>query len=155
MPVRMIWQDERGYEVARRATMWNARVPHRFPKVIALAADVDDVVEAVKLAPHKRLRIRVFGVGIAGRETDATTMAAAAVVLATVAVIAGYLLARRASRVDPTWHSDTSDTSSRRPFGRRTYRKISTRFKRKPAMSGVVSISPRCWESSIGSPKCP
>src|SRR5262245_53457234 len=63
MPARMIWQDEPGYEAARRATMWNARVPHRFPEVIAQASDVGDVVEAVKLARRKRLLISVCSGG--------------------------------------------------------------------------------------------
>jgi FAD/FMN-containing dehydrogenase len=48
-----------GYEAARRATVWNARLPERYPDVIVQAKDVYDVVAAVKLANRKGLRIGV------------------------------------------------------------------------------------------------
>jgi len=43
--------------------MWNARLPDRFPEVIAQATDVDDVVDAVKLANREELRIAVCSGG--------------------------------------------------------------------------------------------
>lgn len=39
-----------GYEDARRATVWNARLPQRFPDVIVQARDADDVVAAIRYA---------------------------------------------------------------------------------------------------------
>lgn len=48
-----------GYEAARRDTMWNARVPDRYPEVIVQARDVYDVVAAVKLAKKEQLRLGV------------------------------------------------------------------------------------------------
>lgn len=48
-----------GYEAARRATMWNARVPDRFPDVIVQANDAADVVAAVRRARREKLRIGV------------------------------------------------------------------------------------------------
>ena len=63
MPERIFRRDDPGYEAARRATMWNARLPDRFPEVIAQATDVDDVVDAVKLANREELRIAVCSGG--------------------------------------------------------------------------------------------
>lgn len=48
-----------GYEAARRATMWNARLPDRYPDVIVQASSVYDVVAAVRLAKREGLRIGV------------------------------------------------------------------------------------------------
>ncbi|TKD01547.1 FAD-binding oxidoreductase [Polyangium fumosum] len=48
-----------GYEERRRATMWNARVPDRYPEVIVQARTERDVVAAVKLARREGLRIGV------------------------------------------------------------------------------------------------
>ena len=39
-----------GYEMARRAAVWNARTPERFPDRIVVADDEADVVEAVRAA---------------------------------------------------------------------------------------------------------
>jgi FAD/FMN-containing dehydrogenase len=39
-----------GYEEARRAAVWNDRVPDRFPDLIVQAADEEDVVAAVRAA---------------------------------------------------------------------------------------------------------
>ncbi len=52
-------RGEPGYEDARRATMWNARLPDRFPDVIVQAQDVYDVVAAVRLAKREGLRLSV------------------------------------------------------------------------------------------------
>ncbi len=56
---RVFFRGTFGYEAARRATMWNARIPDRYPDVIVQARDVYDVVAAVKLAKRERLRIGV------------------------------------------------------------------------------------------------
>jgi FAD/FMN-containing dehydrogenase len=48
-----------GYEEARRASVWNARTPDRYPDLIVRAAGERDVVEAVRLA-----RDEGIGVGI-------------------------------------------------------------------------------------------
>lgn len=47
------------YEAQRRAAMWNARLPDRYPDVIVKARDVYDVVAAVKLARREGLRVGV------------------------------------------------------------------------------------------------
>jgi FAD/FMN-containing dehydrogenase len=39
-----------GYESARRAAVWNAILPQRFPDVIVQACDADDVVAAIRYA---------------------------------------------------------------------------------------------------------
>ena len=48
-----------GYEAARRATLWNTRVPQRYPDVIVRAAGEDDVVAAVRMARERGMRIAV------------------------------------------------------------------------------------------------
>lgn len=52
-------RDQPGYEAARRAALWNARLPDRFPDVIVQACDVNDVVAAVRLAKREGLRVGV------------------------------------------------------------------------------------------------
>jgi FAD/FMN-containing dehydrogenase len=56
---RTFRRDEPGYEEARRAASWNARLPDRFPDVIVQANDADEVVAAVKMAKREGLRIGV------------------------------------------------------------------------------------------------
>jgi FAD/FMN-containing dehydrogenase len=48
-----------GYEPARRATMWNARLPARYPELIVQAQDVYQVVAAVKLAKRRGYQVGV------------------------------------------------------------------------------------------------
>jgi FAD/FMN-containing dehydrogenase len=48
-----------GYENARKACMWNARMPDRFPDLIVQASDAPDVVAAVRQARAEGLRIGV------------------------------------------------------------------------------------------------
>lgn len=48
-----------GYEAARRAALWNARLPDRYPDVIAQANDVYDVVAALRLARREGMRVAV------------------------------------------------------------------------------------------------
>src|SRR5256885_11838457 len=52
-----------GYEAARRATVWNSRIPPRFPDVIVQAEDTDDVVAAVRYAQTNRLQVGVCSGG--------------------------------------------------------------------------------------------
>lgn len=55
----LLRRGDAGYEDARRATMWNAFVPDRFPDVIVQAATEQDAVRAVRLAREEDLRIGV------------------------------------------------------------------------------------------------
>ncbi len=52
-------RGDEGYETARRATVWNARLPDRFPDLIVQAQDADDVVAAVRYAKAAGQRIGV------------------------------------------------------------------------------------------------
>ena len=62
---------------------------------LALSGIASGVAAAIPLA--RLLRGMLFGV----RESDALTFAAASIALAAVALLASYLPARRASRIDP------------------------------------------------------
>lgn len=112
-----------GYEPARRATMWNARVPDRFPDVIVQARDVYDVVAAVKRARREGLRVgvRSGGHSWAGNHVrdggmlldvsrlDAVTVDAAAMRATTGPGRAGHQLAAMLSREGlffPTGHCE-------------------------------------------------
>ncbi len=55
----VIRRGEDGYEQARRAAVWNARTPDRFPEAIALARSEPDAIEAVRLARAERWSIGV------------------------------------------------------------------------------------------------
>src|SRR3569833_2491823 len=51
LPVgRHFFRGDDRYEAARRATVWNARTPDRYPDVIVQAADADDVVATLRYA---------------------------------------------------------------------------------------------------------
>jgi FAD/FMN-containing dehydrogenase len=52
-------RGERGYEQARRAAVWNARTPERFPDLIVLAESVEDVSRAVAAAGAAQIKIGV------------------------------------------------------------------------------------------------
>jgi FAD/FMN-containing dehydrogenase len=52
-------RDAPGYENARRAAVWNARTPERFPDVIVRAGSQDDLVRAVRLARDEGMGIAV------------------------------------------------------------------------------------------------
>jgi FAD/FMN-containing dehydrogenase len=54
-----LYRGQPGYEDARRAAVWNARKPDRFPDVIAVAASEQDVLAAVVLARTEDLKIAV------------------------------------------------------------------------------------------------
>lgn len=60
---RYFFRGDDGYEAARRATVWNQRVPDRFPDVIAQAVDPADVVAAVRYAKAhgKQVSVRSGG----------------------------------------------------------------------------------------------
>jgi FAD/FMN-containing dehydrogenase len=55
----LIWRGEPGYEEARVGRIFNARRPDRFPAAVLLAADEQDVVEGVRLARERGLRVSV------------------------------------------------------------------------------------------------
>lgn len=50
---------ESGYEEARRAAVWNAFTPPRFPDLIVRAASDEDVVRAVRLARAEGMKVGV------------------------------------------------------------------------------------------------
>ncbi len=52
-------RGEEGYEEARRAAVWNARTPPRYPDLIVQAEGDDDLVRAVRLAAAEGMRIGV------------------------------------------------------------------------------------------------
>jgi FAD/FMN-containing dehydrogenase len=52
-------RGQAGYEHARRATMWNARTPERYPDMIVTAQSESEVVAAVRLARARGMRIGV------------------------------------------------------------------------------------------------
>jgi FAD/FMN-containing dehydrogenase len=56
---RTLRRGEAGYEEARRAAVWNGRLPDRFPAVIVQAADEHEVVAALALARAEGLRVGV------------------------------------------------------------------------------------------------
>jgi FAD/FMN-containing dehydrogenase len=54
-----VWRTDAEYEATRRRMVWNKRIPERFPEVIVTAESDSDVIEAVKLARSRGLRISV------------------------------------------------------------------------------------------------
>jgi FAD/FMN-containing dehydrogenase len=56
---RALVRGDDGYEAARAATVWNARLPDRFPDLIVQAADVADVQAAVGHAAAHGMRVGV------------------------------------------------------------------------------------------------
>jgi FAD/FMN-containing dehydrogenase len=56
---RHFFRDDDGYEAARRATVWNARTPDRYPAVIVQAHDAADVVAAIRYANAEGLQVGV------------------------------------------------------------------------------------------------
>lgn len=56
---RAFRRGEAGYEEARRAAVWNARTPPRYPDLIVQAEDEGDVVVAVRLALAEGMRVGV------------------------------------------------------------------------------------------------
>ncbi len=56
---RLIRRGDADYEATRAGSMWNQRVPARYPEVIVIARDVVDVVAAVRWAAKRELRVSV------------------------------------------------------------------------------------------------
>jgi FAD/FMN-containing dehydrogenase len=56
---RVLRRGDYRYESRRRETCWHAGVPDRYPEVIVLANNDDDVVAAVRLAREEGLQIAV------------------------------------------------------------------------------------------------
>lgn len=54
-----VWRADANYEATRRRMVWNERIPNRFPDVIVTVASDAHVIEAVKLARSRGLRISV------------------------------------------------------------------------------------------------
>ncbi len=54
-----VWRADANYEATRRRMVWNDRIPERFPDVIVSVTSHADVIEAVKLARSRGLRISV------------------------------------------------------------------------------------------------
>jgi FAD/FMN-containing dehydrogenase len=52
-------RDAPGYEEARRAAVWNARTPERFPDLIVRAESAEDVVAAIEHAGARGLKVGV------------------------------------------------------------------------------------------------
>jgi FAD/FMN-containing dehydrogenase len=56
---RVIRRGEAGYEAARREAVWNGRIADRFPDLIILATDEDDVVRALQTAREQDMTVGV------------------------------------------------------------------------------------------------
>lgn len=56
---KLLWRDGEGYEAARRAAVWRANTPKRYPAGIVLAENAQDVIAAVDLARERNLKITV------------------------------------------------------------------------------------------------
>lgn len=55
----IIWKGSSDYELARIGRVFNHRRPDRYPRGVLEATSVQDVVDAVKLAKDKGMRISV------------------------------------------------------------------------------------------------
>lgn len=58
-PGRHFFRGDDGYEAARRATVWNQRVPDRYPDLIVQARDVDDVAATLAYAEANRRQVGI------------------------------------------------------------------------------------------------
>ena len=54
-----VWRGDPNYEATRRRMVWNDRIPGGFPDVIVSVTSDADVIEAVKLARSRGVRIAV------------------------------------------------------------------------------------------------
>lgn len=59
----VVWRGSDAYERTRRAMLWNAWKPDRFPELIVTVASRGDVVHAVRFARARGLRVAVRGGG--------------------------------------------------------------------------------------------
>jgi FAD/FMN-containing dehydrogenase len=55
----ILQRDAPAYEQARREAVWNGRTPERFPGLIVQAETAEDVVQALRLAADRGLRVSV------------------------------------------------------------------------------------------------
>lgn len=55
----LLARGESGYERARRAAVWNGRLPDRMPDLIAVSASEQDVARAVRVAAREGMRIGI------------------------------------------------------------------------------------------------
>jgi hypothetical protein len=53
----VVWRGDEHYETTRRALLWNALKPDRYPEAIVSVASEADVVEAVALARSRGLQV--------------------------------------------------------------------------------------------------
>ncbi len=56
---RHFFRGDDGYETARCGTVWNQRVPQRYPDVIVQAVDADDVVAALRYAKAHEHKVSI------------------------------------------------------------------------------------------------
>ncbi|MCV7413375.1 oxidoreductase [Mycobacterium florentinum] len=56
---RHFFRSDDGYEAARRGTVWNQRVPARYPELIVQAVDTDDIVSALRYAKANGLKVNI------------------------------------------------------------------------------------------------
>jgi FAD/FMN-containing dehydrogenase len=56
-------RGDAGYETARRSTVWNGRLPDRFPHAVVQAASKSDVLRALAYARERSLRVAVCSGG--------------------------------------------------------------------------------------------
>jgi FAD/FMN-containing dehydrogenase len=56
--MRILWRGDEGYEQARLDVVWHARKPARYPDGIAFAQSRQDVVDAVRLARERGLKVK-------------------------------------------------------------------------------------------------
>jgi FAD/FMN-containing dehydrogenase len=55
---RVLWRGRPGYEEARRSAVWHSRKPARYPDGVLIAETERDVVDAVKLAGERGMRVK-------------------------------------------------------------------------------------------------
>src|SRR5262245_14099772 len=58
-PGQIVWRGDPNYEATRQHMVWNQRVPERFPEAIAVVGTDQEVVDAVRLARSRGLRVAV------------------------------------------------------------------------------------------------
>src|SRR5271165_1876729 len=70
---RHFFRGDDGYEPARRGTVWNRRVPERYPDLIVQAVDADDVVAAIGTQKPAAIESASVRAGTAGPQTTSAT----------------------------------------------------------------------------------
>lgn len=56
---RHFFRTDEGYEAARSGTVWNQRVPGRYPELIIQAVDTDDIVAGLRYAKANGLKVNI------------------------------------------------------------------------------------------------